>query len=177
MNKRILIFMTLLMMTASVFAASTDTVNINLMVTPIITVDLNIETTFYNFGNVGTGVSTCSVTALVLSNDGSVGIKIDKAVWGEDEWYVTEDVTAVNGFNLWAMSSTTEPGQGDYTGDHAFDESNLQTFNALKDSDGSTDAYMDPSTSENLWLRLDMPQSTSNGNQQKLEIRLKAIAQ
>ena len=153
--KRILMVMGLMVvMSGVVMAGSTDTVNINLLVTPVTTANLNVDTTYYNFGNVAVGVTTCSISALVLSNAGSVGVTVEKAVWDDDDWYVSDETTETNGFDLWAMTNASEPGTAAYTtgNTHNFDESALQAFNNLTDSAGDQVA-LNPEVSANLWFR------------------------
>lgn len=172
----------LLVMAGSAMAATTDTVNINLLVTPVVVTDLNVAPTYYSFGSVGVGVTTCSITALVLTNDGDVGVTIDKAVWADDEWDLTLDPTTQDGFDLWAVVAAAEPDATAYeTAKSSFNENGLgdSYFNALTQGAG-TAVDMSPTggtSTANLWFRLDMPQSVTNTNEQTVHVRLRANPQ
>ena len=177
MARRIMMVLGLMVLGSGVVMAvsSTDTVHVNLLVTPVVNVDLNIDTTYYNFGNVDVADSTASISALTLSNNGDTGIRVDKAVWLDDEWFLSDDTTETNGFDLWAMTNTSTPGTGDYSGTQQFNDT-LESFNSLTDS-SDVSIYMNPNTSRDLWFRLDMPADVANGNQQTITVRLKAIGQ
>ena len=174
-------FMTLLMaigfigmMAGSLMAASTDSVNINLLVTPVVATDLSVSPTFYDFGSVPVNISTSSLTALVLSNDGSVGVSIDKSVWADDSWDITAGTATQDGFNLWAMVASGVPGLVGYEASiSSFNESALAAYNALTEGSG-TAVSMNPSDTDNLWFRLDMPASVGNTNQKTIQVRLRA---
>ena len=162
-------------------ATSTDSANINLLVTPVYTVDLNVNPTYYNFGNVNVQVTTCSVAALTLSNNGTIGFKVDKAVWDDGvDWEITKSSTEQNGFDLWAMVQAAAPGKTDYDNATNYKFTKVvgeSGFTNLIDKDASaTQVNMDPTFTENLWFRLDMPKYVENVNQQTIKIRLRATA-
>ena len=162
------------MMAGDMMAASTDSVNINLLVTPVVVTDLSVAPTFYDFGSVDVDISTSSLTALVLSNDGSVGVTIDKSVWADDDWDITAGTSTQDGFNLWAMVASGVPGLVGYeTAISSFNESALAAYNALTEGSG-TAVSMNPSDTDNLWFRLDMPVSVANTNQKTIQVRLRA---
>ena len=158
--------------------ASTDTGYINLLITPVYTVDLDISPTFYNFGLVSVQQSTCSVSALLLTNIGTVGFMLDKAVWDDDEWDITISTTVQNGFDLWALTDTGEPGQAGFNieADYKFLKTGLgdATYTNLVNKTSTSQEDMDPEASRNLWFRLDMPKYVENVNLQTINVRLKA---
>ncbi len=167
------------MMAGTVMAQSTDSANINLLVTPVVVVQLSVSPTYYDFGDVNVGVSTCSITALTLSNDGTVGLTVDKAVWSDDEWRIDYSSTTQDGFGLWAMTNASQPGQADFTTGNFHDFSNVEGnggLNDLTESAGGNES-MNPSDTEDLWFRLDMPASVGNTNQQTIQVRLRGTAQ
>ncbi len=166
------------MMVLPAMAATTDTANVSLLITPVVRVVLSVSPTYYNFGFVDVKTSTASVTALTLTNWGEVGITIDKTVWDDAEWRIDYSSTAQDGFNLWAMTRPSQPGVGDY------DNANYE-FSASSKNAGFTDLYcgnpvededLDPKESANLWFRLDMPVSVTNTNLQTIHVRLRGFA-
>jgi len=162
------------LMAGVAMATSTDSADINLLVTPIVRCDLNVSPTYYNFGNVQVKKSTCSVTALVLTNAGDVGITIDKTVWTDDAWDITKSSTSQDGFDLWAMAQTLAPGQAAYTtSESSFNESGLTVMNALT-YNTKVRVDMSPTDTANLWFRLDMPRFVTSDVQRTIHVRLRA---
>ena len=166
------------MMGGTAMAQSTDSANVNLFVTPVVSVVLNVSPTYYMFGNVAVQVSTCSITPLVLSNDGTVGVLLEKAVWADDDWNITLSSSTHDGFDMWAMTQVAQPGQATFT------DSNDKFVKTLGDS-GYNDLYnrddvqpedLDSEETENLWFRLDMPKYTTNTNEKKIQVRIKATS-
>ena len=161
---------------AGVALASTSSANINLLVTPITTTSLTVNPTYYNFGNVAVKTSTCSVTALVITNNGSVGITVDKTVWTDDSWDIALSSAVQNGFNLYAMVNASAAGKALFdTGLSTFTKV-LQTFNALTNSSAAA-VSMVPDATNNLWFRLDMPKSSSTSSQKTIHVRLRGTTQ
>ena len=163
----------------TVMGASTDSANINLLVTPVFTVDLNVNPTYYNFNNVSVQASTCSIAALTLSNNGTIGFLVDKAVWEDDEWDIVKSSTEQNGFDLWAMVQAAQPGQAGYDNAGSYKLTKVlgsDGFTNLIDKDETAQVNMDPTFTENIWFRLDMPKYVENVNQQTITVRLRATA-
>ena len=113
--KRIKIFSGICVLLISVFLHAGSTAEIETRVVPIVTTSLVSAPTYYNFGNLEVGTSSNSVTALVLTNDGTVGIKIEKTVWDDDGWDITKSTEQLNGFNLWAQIKAARPDTMDFT--------------------------------------------------------------
>ena len=171
------------MMAGTGMGASTTGVTVNLFVTPVVIVDLEISPTYYDFANVSLGTSSNSVTGLnvKVGDEGNVGIKLEKAVWTDDGWDVTLSSTVQDGFDLWAMTRATEsarPGLADYTtaNGHAYDETALITYNNLTIHGSNTQSTLDLDEEASLWFRLDMPVSATESRQQKLQVRVRASA-
>jgi hypothetical protein len=163
--------------------ASTNAVTVNLYITPVVIVDLEISPTYYDFSSIDLGTSTGSLTGLnvKVGDEGTVGIKLEKAVWGDDGWDVTLSSAVQDGFDLWAMTRTTwsvHPETGEYTtgNAHEFDETALFTYNNLTQYGSSTQMTLDINEETNLWLRLDMPFKATESRQQKLQVRVRASA-
>lgn len=163
------------MMVLPAMAATTDSANVNLYVTPVVVVDLNVSPTYYDFGFVDVETSTASVTALTLTNDGDVGINIDKTVWDDGAWYINLSTTTQDGFDLWALTNATQLGHDSYIGGHAFSETKQDGGFTRLTNLGGTDEDLDPEETANLWFRLDMPRYVTTINQQTIHIRLRAM--
>ena len=168
------------MMGLPVMAATSDTADIYLLVTPITNVDLTITTTnYYDFGSVDLEVSTYSATGITLKNSGNVGITVEKAVWDDGEWDITLSSTVNDGFDLWAMANATIPGGlGDFeTAKSSFSKSGAGAYaymNDLTDS-GGVAVEMDAEATENIWFRLDMPKYTTTNDQKTIQVRILGI--
>lgn len=182
MKKMILVLMVvglLGVMAGMAQAQSTDSANVNLLVTPVVSVQLSVSPTYYDFGSVAVGISTCSVTALTLSNDGTVGLTVEKAVWADDDWRIDYSSTTQDGFGLWAMTNASQPGQASFTTGNNHDFDNVlgdSGFDELMNS-GGTNVSLNPAATGELWFRLDMPASTGNTDEQTIQVRLKGISQ
>ena len=152
--------------------------SINIFVTPVVTVSLSADVTSYDYSNTEVATSSVTATEVVLTNDGNVGITIEKSVWNDDSWDVTMSSTVIDGFDIWAMTKATEtarPALGDFTSgnQHNFIETDLQEFNNLTDDSGNQ-ADLDPNAKSDLWFRIDMPKKVSSSSQKVIHIRLKA---
>ena len=130
-------------------AGNPDT--INLRVTPVSNVSVNIVDASYNFGTVDLYNGTTESTALDVKNDGSVQAswehKAADATGGTSTWdLVYAGVAAsTDEFRLWAKIAATKP---------SFTETEKVT-----DSDttlgGGANVPID--TTKKLWIKLEMP--------------------
>ena len=167
------------MMGLPAMAATTDSANVSLLVTPVVKVDLDVSPTYYNFGFVDVMTSTASITALTLTNAGEVGLNIDKTVWDDAEWRIDYSSTTQDGFDLWAMTKNSQPGlatfdsEANYKFTKGTGESN---FSDLFSHDTAADEDLDSEETAELWFRLDMPVFVTNTNQQTIHVRLRGFA-
>ncbi len=157
--------------------AATDSNDIDLYVTPLVTTSLTVSPTFYNFGIVAVDSSTGSVSALVLTNDGDIEIVIRKEITASDGWYITRSSSAEDGFDLWAMVSDSQPDHATFENTFAsFSKTGLGVENILPYTTGSQ-VTMSKDETNNMWFRLDMPYAVSESREQKIEIQLTAESQ
>ena len=184
MKKMILVLMVvgLVGLMAGGAGASTDTEHIYLLVTPSVVVDLTISPTNYiNLGLVDVGVSTISWQTITLTNSGNVGFTVEKAVWDDGaDWDVMLSSTVTDGFDLWSYVNDTRPGSlGVFsTAISSFNEAGIGSETYLTDLTYDDGAQVDmqpngPTSTENIWFRLDMPATVTNTNQQTIQVRLK----
>lgn len=173
------------LMAGGAMGASTDTEHIYLLITPSIIVNLTVSPTNYiDLGIVDVGVSTISWQTITLTNAGSVGITVEKAIWDDGtDWDVTLSSTVTDGFDLWSYVGDSRPGSLDAfsTAISSFNETGIgsETYmTSLTYSDGNqVDMQpVGPTSTENIWFRLDMPANVTNSNQQTIQVRLKASA-
>jgi len=130
-------------------AGNPDT--INLRVTPVSNVSVNIIDASYNFGTVDLYNGTTESTALDVKNDGSVQASWDHkaadATGGTSTWNLVYAGAAASTdeFRLWAKIEATKPTLG------AGDE--------VTDSDTSLGggANVPIDTTKKLWIKLEMP--------------------
>jgi len=176
------------MMAGTGMCTSTDTAHILLLVTPNAIVDLSISTGTIVLGVVDVGKSTVTWQSVVMTNIGSTGFTLEKTVMTDgDLWDITAAPAIENGFNLFAMATSTSatnpflmrPSITDFeTAASSFNKAGvgLSYLNALTYID-KTKVNMAPTGStskKNIWFRLDMPTKVSNTNQQSINVRLKA---
>ena len=160
-------------------AATTDSANVTLIVTPVVKVDLTVSPTYYNFGYVDVLTSTASITSLTLTNAGDVGLTVDKAVWDADEWRIDYSSTTHDGFDLWAMTKNSQPNLTtfDNVANYKFTKgTGDSSFSDLYCKDTVGDEDLDSEETANLWFRLDMPVYVTNTNQQTIHVRLRGFA-
>ena len=176
MSKRILIGMMVMVFGFAGLYAGEAFEDIDVYVTPIVTEALTASPTYYNFGSLDIGTSSNSVTALTLENTGQVGINIEKCVDDDGAWDVTASSTATNGFDFWAQCKTARPALADYTSGntHDFNETALDTYNNLTD-DAGTQVSLGVDATASLWFRIDMPAGVTTSDQQRIDVKLKAI--
>ena len=156
--------------------AATDTNDIDLYVTPVVETSLTVSPTYYDFGDVDVGVSTGSVSALVLTNDGDIEITIKKEITSDDGWYITRSSSAEDGFDLWAMVSVDQPNHAAFENTFAsFSKTGLGVENILPDTSG-TQISMSKGETNNMWFRMDMPYAVTESREQKIEIQLTATS-
>jgi len=173
----VLMMAVLIGLMAGVAMAATSTTYISLLVTPIATTSLMVSPTYYNFGIVAVKTSTCSTTALTLTNNGQVGVTVDKVVWDDDTWRVDYSSTTQDGFRLYAMVNVSAAGAALFdTGKATFTTTAQTGWNALTNSSAAA-VTMNPDATNSLWFRLDMPKSTSNQAQKTIHVRIRGTSQ
>jgi len=164
-----------------IFAAPV-TEEIETRVVPVVTTSLISAPTYYNFGNLEVATSSNSATALELTNDGTVGVKVEKTIWDDDGWDITKSTDEIDGFNLWSIAKSTElarPNISDFetSKTHNFSKDGVGSayYNNLTDDTGAQ-IDLDPDEKANLWLRIDLPAKVTTGSQQRIKVKLKAIS-
>ena len=155
--KKITILLGLMMVVglASLSLAGTSD-SINLMVTPVTNVSVNIVLDSYNFTSVALyNGTTVNSTALEVKNDGSVNAKWQhkanlNTTGGSVNWTLVYAgvLASTNEFRLWAEVAAAQPG--------SFDEARkVTTTNA--DLTGASNIPPNPTTGQSLWIKLEMP--------------------
>ena len=140
-----------------VFAGTTDT--IDLKVTPISNVSVNIIDPSYNFGTVALYNTTTESTALQVKNDGSVQAswqhKAGNATGGASTWNLVYAgvVASTDQFRLWGEVATTKPG--------SFPEGDKVTTTDASLTGGSA---IPVGTTKNLWIKLEMPYAVTGAD-------------
>ncbi len=152
-----------------------STAVVDVMVTPIVTVDLTASPTYYNFGLLG--INTSSVSANVsLTNTGNVGVTMQKRGHNaaSGNWTINTS-SGLNQFRLYSATATSNPGSI-----AAFSDANDQlstSLSNLRGIGGATTVSMTPGQAVSLWFRIDMPTSTTFGAQQSIPVNFVGTAQ
>jgi uncharacterized protein YaiE (UPF0345 family) len=143
-----------------VFAGTTDT--IDLKVTPISNVSVNIIDGSYNFGTVALYNTTTESTALQVKNDGSVQASWQHKAGNASTWNLVYAgvVASTDQFRLWAEVSATKP---------TFEEADKVTTTNANLTSGSA---IPVGTTKNLWIKLEMPYAVTGagGNEEHTSI-------
>ncbi|MFC2048944.1 hypothetical protein ACFLR5_01835 [Elusimicrobiota bacterium] len=174
-----LLILSVLISTSGILSAGSATKDIEISIVPIVTTSLISSPTYYNFGNLEVATSSNSETALLLTNDGTVGIKIEKTVLSDDGWDITKSTNQIDGFNLWGQVNPTRPAIAEFTvsDTHQFSKSGIgESYYSNLTDDSGVQIDMDPGDNRNFWLRIDMPSALTESRSQKIQLRLKAIA-
>lgn len=182
MMKRIasfLLTLTALAIFAAPLRAASTTTAVDVMVTPIVTVSLTVDTTFYNFSYIDINSSTNSATPVTLSNVGNVNVSMQKRGHNSANWTISADtIPALNEFVLWSATGTNRPNLSDYRTDIATPPDLVTS--GLTDLTGTlsgNSVSVAPGDSVKLWFRLQMPTATYTGAQQNIPINFVGTAQ
>ncbi len=160
----------------SVVSFATDvTQDVTITVAPITNEAFTITPTqAIDLGTVGVGVSTGNVSALVITNTGSITLTFQKTVWSitaTNAWTMA-DPAAANTFLLHAQAQGTA---GAWTDDAVEFSLTPQTYNDLTDA-SATQLSLDMSATQNLWFMLDMPTSISWADSQSIVVTIKGTS-
>ena len=159
---------------AAVLGISSTAV-VDVMVTPVVTVDLTASPTYYNFGYMN--LNTSSVSANVsLSNTGNIGVTMQKRGHNSasGNWTIGTS-SGTNQFRLYAATATSHPGAITTFSD-ANDQMTTSLSN-LRGIGGASQVSMTPGQSVSLWFRIDMPTATTYGTQQSIPVNFVGTAQ
>ena len=152
-----------------------STAVVDVMVTPIVTVDLTASPTYYNFGYLN--INTSSVSANInLSNTGNVGVNMQKRGHNSasGNWTINTS-SGLNQFRLYAATATAHPGAIGVFSD-ANDQLSTSLSN-LRGVGGASQVSMNPGQAVSIWFRIDMPTGTTVGTQQSIPVNFVGTAQ
>ncbi len=148
---------------------------VDVMVTPIITVDLTANPTYYNFGLLDVNTSSYSATVVNLQNTGNVGVSMQKHANDSGIWTV-ELSSGLNKFRLYVATATGRPnGIDDFVSNDMMNDAT--TPNTLYGIGGSDPVSLIPQENVGLWFRIDMPTATSTGGQRTIPVHFQGTAQ
>jgi hypothetical protein len=162
-------------------AKAAGTANLTITVTPTgLTKSIAIVSgTPYDFGSLPVAVSSVSATAVVVRNDGTGPMTVGFDVTTEGAPWSVGGTAGDDVYRLQALFNTARPADGDF--DNAGTNDDLTT--ALQQSTGAkfagdqTGVSVSPKAANrdrNLWLRLDMPTTSSDDVQHTIVVELSA---
>ena len=164
--------------------AVTGTVDGTITVTPIVTVSLSLSPTTYAYGQLAVNTSSVSASALTLSNAGSVGVSLTKAISANPaNWVADTSSTTANHFILYVATSTARPAVSDFIVANPTDYTSM--FGALNNSSSllgitGNSQNLDPAggsvPNESLWFRLDMPTGVTTSAGQTIKVTFTGTA-
>ena len=166
-----------------VFAA--DTKDINILVTPVVISALDISPAEYDFENMDVNVSSNSATELTLSNNGDIDFKVkkkisDEDVGGDENWTADTTNTTKDHYVLYCGTATVRVGVDNFAGGTLLGIENNETYltGAGSATSEEADGVVVPTTGNvDLWFKLTMPQSVTNGNPRTMKLTFSAISQ
>ena len=158
-------------------SAISTTAVVDVLVTPIVTVDLTASPTYYNFGYLNINSSSYSATAINLQNTGNVGVTLQKhgnnAASGN--WTIANS-SGLNQFTLYAATASARP-----AGIASFAAADRMPTSASPDNlqgvGGASQVSMVPAENVSLWFRIDMPTATTVGASQSIPVHFIGNAQ
>jgi len=185
MKKLMIVMLMMVCLGGVVLAGTTDTVDIT--VTPVVTASLAISPDTYNFGSLDVNVSSNSATALTLTNDGNIDIKVKKKISDEDaggdgNWVADSSTGTKDHYVLYCGTATARPGLSDFAAGTLLGAENAETYltGSGATSNGEGDGVVVPATTGNtvdLWFKLSMPTSVTNGDERTMRLTFTAVSQ
>ena len=158
-------------------SAISTTAVVDVMVTPIVTVDLTATPTYYNFGYIGVNTSSYSALAINLQNTGNISVTMQKHGnnTASGNWTIANS-SGLNQFTLYAATASARP-----SGIAAFANADRLPTSASPDSlqgiGGATQVSIVPSENVSLWFRIDMPTATTTSASQSIPVHFIGNAQ
>ena len=156
---------------------TTTSAAVDVMVTPIVTVDLTANPTYYNFGLLAINTSSFSAKAVNLQNTGNVGVTLNKHAdnTASNNWTINAS-SGLNKFTLYAATATARPaGIASFANADKLPDNVTPT--QLQGIGGSTQVSMDPTVNVSLWFRIDMPTATTTSASQSIPVHFIGNAQ
>lgn len=153
------------------------TADLTITVTPAGTKSIAIAGSPYDFGSLNVGVSSVSATAVVIENDGTLPMQVGAQVTTQGAPWTVGAAPGDDIYNLRALFNTTRPADGDFTAvtDDLTTGLTLATAAVYAgDESGLNVAPAAAVDNRNLWLRIDMPTSTSVSTQRSIVVQLSA---
>ena len=150
---------------------------VDVMVTPVVTVDLTASPTFYNFGLIGINTSSFSAIPINLQNTGNIGVTMQKHGnnTASGNWTINTS-SGLNKFTLYAATASARP-----AGIASFASADKLPVAASPDNlqgiGGSTQVSMNPTENVSLWFRIDMPTATTTSAAQTIPVHFIGNAQ
>ena len=148
---------------------------VDVMVTPIVSMDLTANPTYYNFGLLAINTSSFSALPVNLQNTGNVGLTLRKHGnnTASNNWTI-DTSSGLNRFTLYAATASARPAGIDsfVSGDQL-----LTSLNNLRGVGGSSQVSMIPGENASLWFRIDMPTATTTGASQSIPVHFMGNAQ
>ena len=150
-----------------------STAIVDVMVTPIVTVSLAASPTYYNFQTLALNSSSISATAIVLTNDGNVGVTMQKHGSDSSPWTI-DTTTGSNRFTLYAATASARPSLGalETAGNRL-----ATTLSNLQGNGGGAQVTMNPTENVNLWFEIHMPTATTTAAQRTIPVHFQGTSQ
>ena len=150
---------------------------VDVMVTPVVTVDLTASPTYYDFGLLSINTSSFSAKAVNLQNTGNVGVTLQKHGNNTASGNWTINVSSgLNKFTLYAATASARPaGIDDFVAADKLPA--VASPNSLQGIGGSTQVSMVPYENVSLWFRIDMPTATTTSAAQTIPVHFIGNAQ
>jgi len=140
---------------------------------------LTLSPTFYHFGPVPMGTSTGAISAISVRNDGNrpQTYSLSVSTTGTSVWNVRVGTPTVhNQFVLFGAFNATAPVSTAYDHQDVILTSATTASSSQYSVGGQTGVSVAPTVSRSLWLRLEMPSTTSTITPQTMALTVSASA-
>ena len=157
--------------------ATNTPANGTVTVTPVANVSLTLPTTTYSFGTVSVGVSTVSTAGLTLTNNGQVGVTVNKQITADPSGWTGGTSAGADAYVLYVATSAAQPAPGSFVS--ATQLGAVSNSTALTGTSATTPTLSPTGggASVTLWFKLDMPTTTSSQAQKEISLRFTGAAQ
>ena len=155
--------------------SETDSQQVQVMVQAAGNVDISADPTSYNFGTLQVNTSSNSADAIVLSNDGEVGVTLQRQYvettsTGEN-WTIAAS-TGTNQYSLWMEVNSERIGLDTFEADSQV--SNTDLVNLLNSAGEQAEIALGGTA--DLWFQIDMPSAVADTSQQTITLNVIATA-
>lgn len=146
---------------------------VDVLVTPVVTVSLTANPTYYNFGTLELNSSSISAAAVTITNAGNVGVTMQKHNNNPSGWTIGTS-TGADIFSLYTATADARPTLGAL--ETAANRLSTSLSN-LQGNGGATQVSMNANQAVNVWFEIHMPTTTTSALQKTIPVHFVGTSQ